>query len=91
MYRGSTYTRTYTYDETLVIKKNEILPMTATWMDLKIFILNETNSGRERQIYDVTNVESKRKKKIQINLLTKQKQTHRQRKQIMVTKGGRWG
>ena len=35
------------------IKKNEITPSTATWMDLEIMILTE-ESDRERQIsYDV--------------------------------------
>ena len=34
------------------IKKNEIMPFVATWMDLKIIILNEV---RERRIsYDIT-------------------------------------
>ena len=30
------------------------------------------------------------KKMIQMKLFTKQKQTHRLRKKLMVTKGGRW-
>ena len=39
-----------------------------------------SKSDRERQTYDITYVESK--KMIQVNLFTKQKQTHRHRKQI---------
>ena len=54
-------------------------------MDLEIIILSEV---RERQIsrYHLY-VESK--KMIQMNLFTKQIQTHKHRKQIMVTKGER--
>ena len=36
------------------IKINEIMPLSATWMDLEIIILSEVKSDRERQIlYDI--------------------------------------
>ena len=59
----------YTMEYYLVIKKNEIMPFAATWMDLEIVILSEV----ERQIsYDITYVWNL-KKMVQMNLFTKQK------------------
>ena len=44
----------HTYNGISVIKKNEIIPFVATWMDLEGITLSET-SDRERQIlYDIT-------------------------------------
>ena len=64
----------------------------AAWMNLEIITLSEV---RQRQIsYDIY-VESK--KMIQMNLFTKQKQTHRHRKQTYsyqregLVGGGEWG
>ena len=54
------------------------MPYAVTWMDLKIIILSKSN--RERQIlYDITYTWNLKNKTI--NLFTKQKQTHRYRKQ----------
>ena len=39
----------YTMEYYSAIKKNEIMPLAATWMDLEIVILSEV-SQRERQI-----------------------------------------
>ena len=45
----------YTMEYYPAIKKNEIMPFAATWMDLEIVILSEV-SQRQRQIYDITYV-----------------------------------
>ena len=50
------------------------MPLAATWIDLEIILL----SNSEKDKYMISLVEYKRKKKIQMNLLTKQEQTHRQ-------------
>ena len=49
-----------------------------------------SKSDRERQISYDTAYMWNLKKMIQMNLFTKQKQTHRLRKKLMVIKGERW-
>ena len=48
----------YIYSGILAIKKNEILPFAATWMDLQIIILSE-GSQRETNVCCHLCVESK--------------------------------
>ena len=44
----------YTIEYYSAIKRNEILPLAATWMDLEMIILRESKSDRERKIsYDI--------------------------------------
>ena len=59
------------------IKKNEIMPFAATWMDLEITILSEVSQTEKNKYYMI----SLNLNMIQMSLFTKQKQTHRQRKQ----------
>ena len=63
---------------------NEIISFTATWMDLEIIILSQTEKDKYQMISLIIwyhfYVESK-EKVIQMNLFTKQKQTHRLWKQ----------
>ena len=45
----------YTVEYYSAIKRNEIMPFAATWMDLEIIILSKGSKQRERQIpYDIT-------------------------------------
>ena len=63
------------------IKKNETMPFAATWMDLETVILSEV-SQTEKEKYHVTSIVYRIQKEImQMKLLTKQKETHRLRKQ----------
>ena len=43
----------YTTEYYSAIKKNEIMPFAATWMDLEIIILSESE-GKRQILYDVT-------------------------------------
>ena len=75
----------YTMEYYSDIKKTKIMSFVATWVGLEIIILNELNQK-------MTNVVSLLKnflKMIQMNLFTKQKQTHRLREQTLVTRGKR--
>ena len=56
------------------IKKNEIMSLATTWMDLETVILSEVSRTKRKVVY----VESKREM-IQMHLFIKQKQTHRLR------------
>ena len=58
---------------------NEIMPFTVTWMDPEILILSEANQRKTNIVSCHLHVGYK--KAIQMNLPTKQKETHRHRKQ----------
>ena len=65
------------------IKKNEIIPFAATWIE--IIILSEVNQIKQIS-QDITYMWNL-KNMIQMNLFTKQKQTCRPRKQTWFTRG----
>ena len=77
----------YTTEHYPAIKKNEVMPFAATWMDLEIIILSEVSQTKTNIIWYHLYVDSK--KMIQMNLFTKQKQTYRHRKQIYGYQMGR--
>ena len=50
-----THTHTHTVEYYSAIKKNEIMPFAATWMQLEIYHIKWSKSERERQmLYDIT-------------------------------------
>ena len=65
------------------IKKNEIMPFAAKWVDLETALLSEAKPHREGNVLRHCLYFESKKKKIQMNLFTKQKQTHR----LMITSG----
>ena len=52
------------------LKKNEMMPFAATWMDLEIIILNEV-SQTEKEKYHVISLICGIQKVLQMNLFTK--------------------
>ena len=69
-----------------VIKKNERMPLAATWMQLEITIL--TKSKRERQIpYDITYIWNLN---YDASELIYEIETHRHRGQTCYQGGGKW-
>ena len=64
------------------------MPFAATGMDLEFIPLSEV---RQRQIsYDTTYMWNLKNKMIQLNLFTKQKQTHRHRKETQGYQRRKW-
>ena len=67
----------YTNEYYSAIKKNKIMPFAATWMGLELVILSKV---RERQVsYDIVYMWNL-KKRVQMNLSTKEKQSYKCRK-----------
>ena len=64
----------------LALKKNEIMPFAATWMDLEIIILSRV-SQTEKDKYHMISLICGIKNMIQMNFSTKQKSTHKHGKQ----------
>ena len=77
----------YIYNEILLShKKNEILLFVATWMALENIMLSEISQIERQGLCNITYMWTR--KIIQMNLYTKQKQTHRHRKQTYVYQRG---
>ena len=69
----------YTMEYYSAIKKNEIMPFAATWMDLEIVILSEVSQRKANIIWYHLYVESK--KRLQVNLsIVQNRKSYRCRK-----------
>ena len=73
-------------DKAAVVLCHKIMPFAATWMGLESVIISEVRQKKTNIVLYHLYVQSK--KMIQMNLFTKQKQTHRLQKQ---TYGYQWG
>ena len=68
------YTNIYTIEYYSAIKKNEIMPLATTWMDLEIIILSEISQKEKYyMISSICGIENT----THINIPMKRKQTHR--------------
>ena len=74
----------------LAIKKNEIMPFAATWMDLEIIILSEVSQTEKTNIiwYHMWNLKYDTNESFSFVLSTKQKDRHREQK--CGCQGGGW-
>ena len=84
------YIHIHTMEYYSVIKKNEIMPFATTWMDLAIIILSEVSQTKKDKYYMISLICGILKKG-QMNLFTRQRQTHRHRKQTYGYHRGREG
>ena len=69
----------YTMKYYSAVRKNEIMTFAVTWMDLETIILSEVSQMQKDISYDATYMWNL-KNMVQMNLFTKQKQSHRYRK-----------
>ena len=58
-------------------KKNKIMPFAATLAGPRDSHIEWNKSDTERQIYDIAYMQNLKQEGIQVNLFTKQKQSHR--------------
>ena len=75
----------YTEEHYSSIRKNEIMPFAATWMDLEIIASDISQTGSDKY-----HLYAKYKTTVPMNLFTNKKQNHRYRKQTCNHQRGKW-
>ena len=80
-----------TMDYYSTIKKNEIEPFVATWMDLVSVIPSEVSQTEKQILYDISYMWNLKKKVIQMNLFTKQAETGLENKLMATRREGLMG
>ena len=75
----------YTVEYYSAVKKNEIVPFAATWMDIQIIILSEV-SQKEKDKYHIS-LTCRIYNMTQVNSSVKQEQTHRHRTDLWEVEG----
>ena len=71
------------------IKKNEIMPFAAIWMDLEIIILNEVSQRKTNSIWYHLYVESKKKKRYKWTYIQNRNRPTDIESKLIVIKGER--
>ena len=69
------------------IRKNEIMPFAAMWMNLQSVILSEVSQAEQEKYHMTSLICGILKEIIQMNLLTKQKETQDLENELMVVGG----
>ena len=74
----------YTIEYYSAIKKNEIMPFAATWMDLEIIILSEVSQTEKDKSYDI--MQNLKKKNDTNELIYKTNRLADLKNELMVTR-----
>ena len=86
--RMCVYTQTHTMEYYSAIKRNEIVPFAATWMDLEGITLSEISQTERQILYDVTYVQNLKKYNKVVNITKRSRLTYIENK-LVVTSGER--
>ena len=81
----------YTMEYYSAIKKNEIMPFAATWIDLEITILSEVRQTKTNIILYCLYVQSKKKKDTNELICKTERDSQTQKTNLWLPRGTVWG